>query len=238
MNEQAWHRGERDCTGDAAAYVLGALEDHEVTPFLRHMDSCAVCRDEVASLQVVADMLPAAVSPIAAPRGLRRRVLSTVYEEAGLLSAAPIRREPVRAPRRSWRPVPRAFQAFAAAALVAAGIVVGTVDLSGPSGPASRAITAVTTPPTTAVLRVSSQRTELDVSKLNPAPPGRVYEVWVQRRGQAQPTDALFSPTSGGRATVAVPGDLHGVEAVMVTAEPAGGSTAPTSTPVIRATLQ
>jgi anti-sigma-K factor RskA len=238
MNEQSWHRGEPDCTGDAAAYVLGALEDHEVTPFLRHLDACAVCRDEVASLQVVADMLPAAVSQVSAPRGLRRRVLATVYEEAELFHAAGSRREPERSPRRFWRPVPRAFQALAAAALVAAGIVVGTVDLGGPGGSTSRVIRASASPPTSAVLRLSSGRTELAVSQLRAAPAGRVYEVWLQRRGQPQATDALFVPTSDGRATVAVPGDLHDVEAVMVTAEPAGGSTAPTSTPVIRAALQ
>ena len=64
MSGHGWDKHDEDCTGDAAAYVLGALEDFEVAPFLRHLDACAICRDEVTSLQVVADMLPAAVTPV------------------------------------------------------------------------------------------------------------------------------------------------------------------------------
>ena len=39
-----------DCGSDAAPYVLGALEPSEARAFLHHMQSCAVCRDEVAAL--------------------------------------------------------------------------------------------------------------------------------------------------------------------------------------------
>jgi anti-sigma-K factor RskA len=239
MNERGSYPGGHDCSGDAAAYVLGALEAHEVAPFLRHADCCAICRDEIASLQVVADMLPASVSPVTAPRGLRRRVLATVYEEAELFAAAGPGSRSAPARRRTWRPVPRPFQALAAAALVAAGIGVGTIALGG--GPAvspSQVVVASATPPTTALLRVGQGRTELDVSSLAPAPKGRIYEVWVQRGGEPHPTDALFSPTSDGSATVAVPGSVKYGDVVMVTDEPTGGSTAPTRTPVIRAALQ
>jgi hypothetical protein len=236
-----------DCTGDAAAYVLGALNAHEVGPFLRHLDGCAICRDEVASLQVVADMLPAAVTPVSAPRGIRRRVLATVYEEADLFAAAAPsapaggrrrRRRPEWRP--AGRPVARPFQALAGAALVAAGIAVGTVALGGgTTPPRSRIVLAsTTTPPTSALLRISGGRTELDVSSLAPPPSGRVYEVWLQRSGPPQPTDALFTPTSDGHATVAVPGDLAGVKKVLVTDEPSGGSPAPTGALLLSASLQ
>ena len=67
--------------------------------------------------------------------------------------------------------------------------------------------------------------------------PGKVYEVWLKRSGKPQPTDALFTVSSAGTATVGVPGSLNGVKAVMVTAEPDGGSRVPTSAPVIVATL-
>jgi anti-sigma-K factor RskA len=241
MNDRGFHSNEHDCTGDAAAYVLGALDDHEVAPFLRHLDECAVCRDEVASLQLVADMLPASVTPVSAPRGLRRRVLSTVYEEAELFRAAsaPAAPPPRARPRRTWLAVPRPFQALAAGALVAAGIAVGVVALGGgASPPSTRVISASTTAPTTAVLRVAPGRTELDVASLAPAPTGRVYEVWIQHNGEPHPTDALFTPTSDGRATVAVPGHVANGDVVMVTDEPSGGSLTPTRMPVIRAALQ
>ena len=98
--------GHLECsTGDAAAYVLGALEPHEVEPFRHHLASCAICRDEVAALQVVADMLPSAVSPSEVPRGLRKRVLATVYDEAELLeSANGTRRRPTVRLKSSRRP--------------------------------------------------------------------------------------------------------------------------------------
>jgi hypothetical protein len=47
------------------------------------------------------------------------------------------------------------------------------------------------------------------------------------------PTDALFVVNRAGGAHVAVPGDLQGVERVLVTDEPRGGSRAPTGKPVI-----
>jgi hypothetical protein len=239
MNDRSTYSGEHDCTGDAAAYVMGALNDQEVAPFLRHAECCAICRDEITALQVVADMLPAAVSPMTAPRGLRRRVLATVYEEAELMRAAGTARATPRARRRTWRPVPRAFQGLAAAALVAAGIAVGTVALGGgPARPVNRVVVASTTPPTTALLHVSQGRTELDVSSLAAAPKGRVYEVWIQHGGTPHATDALFTPTVDGSATVAVPGPVRTGDVVMVTDEPAGGSTVPTRGPIIRAALQ
>ena len=40
------------------------------------------------------------------------------------------------------------------------------------------------------------------------AAPGRVYEVWVKRAGLPQPTDALFTVSSAGDASVGVPGSI------------------------------
>ena len=63
---------------------------------------------------------------------------------------------------------------------------------------------------------------------------GRVYQVWIKRPGRTapEPTDALFD-VRGGRATVEVPGGVDGVEQVLVTDEPNGGSAAPTRDPVV-----
>ncbi len=35
------------CGDDVAAYALGALEPAEAEAFVRHLESCAVCRDEL-----------------------------------------------------------------------------------------------------------------------------------------------------------------------------------------------
>ena len=58
--------------------------------------------------------------------------------------------------------------------------------------------------------------------------------MWLKPPGGAPaPTDALFSPTRQGSASVDVPGKVSSGDQVLVTAEPAGGSAAPTSPPVI-----
>ena len=51
------------------------------------------------------------------------------------------------------------------------------------------------------------------------------------------PTSALFDVPADGYTDVDVPGSVRGVRQVLVTAEPAGGSRAPTQAPVIAATL-
>jgi hypothetical protein len=62
--------------------------------------------------------------------------------------------------------------------------------------------------------------------------------VWIQRPGHApEPTSALFTPRRDGSATASVTGDMKGVESVLVNTEPVGGSTTPTSDPVLTATL-
>jgi len=240
--------GDIEClAGDAAAYVLGALEPDELAPFQRHLASCAICRDEVAALQVVADMLPSAVSQAPAPRGLRRRVLTTVYDEAQLFQAAtnrgdragsPARRRPVR------RPLLRPLSVVGAAAFLGVGVLVGAsgvVGIGSSGGTSTRVIqAAVLTSPTaltTAELRLHGGRAELVVAGMAPPPAGQVYEVWLGRGDRTDRTNALFVPTTNGSANVDVPGNLKGVSTVMVTAEPSGGSDHPTSVPVIRASL-
>jgi hypothetical protein len=88
-------------------------------------------------------------------------------------------------------------------------------------------------------LRRVGDRGELQVSGMREPPVGEVYELWLNRGGsREQPTDALFTVTSAGAANVEVPGSLHGVRALTVTAEPLGGSSRPTSPPVLSVSLQ
>jgi hypothetical protein len=62
-----------------------------------------------------------------------------------------------------------------------------------------------------------------------------MYQVWLKRPGveAPEPTSVLWSARSDGSATVAVPGSLDDVEAVLVTREPRGGSDTPSEAPVI-----
>jgi hypothetical protein len=78
----------------------------------------------------------------------------------------------------------------------------------------------------------------LVVHHFSPPPAGQIYEVWLKHANRApSPTSALFSVTAKGDGDIDVPGNLHGVAQVMVTAEPAGGSRVPTHPAVILANL-
>jgi hypothetical protein len=117
---------------------------------------------------------------------------------------------------------------------VAAGLYFGASS-PGRSG------SAKPLPPTGVVqasLRRVGSRAELLVSGMPEPPIGEVYEVWLTRSSPApQPTDALFTVSRAGKASVFVPGDLRGVRKITVTSEPLGGSIHPTTPPVLSVTL-
>jgi anti-sigma-K factor RskA len=222
-----------ECGANAAAYVLGALDGAEATAFRAHMDTCAICRDEVEAFGGVVQALPMAAMQRAVPRGLKRRVMRDVTRDAKLTRA--------RQPRMVWRVAPlrltprTALAGFGALAIVAAGIL----GLEAPGTNDGRLITAqVSGISGSAKLRLADDHGELIVRHLTRPAKGKVYEVWV-KRADAQPTPAsvLFGVSSDGDADVSLPKSLHGVSLVMVTQEPLGGSPVPTHTPVITAEL-
>jgi anti-sigma factor RsiW len=158
-----------DCGGDVAAYVLGALDPEEVEAFREHLDSCVVCRDELAALREAADALPMSTPQYPVPRGLRRRVLDEVRADAKAAS-----RE--RRPRRRLGVVSRPELA-GAAALVVALCVAGGVELASSGGSGAVRLFAATVGH--AELRVADGRADLIVHRLPIPPADRIYEVWL-----------------------------------------------------------
>ncbi|HUN78324.1 MAG TPA: anti-sigma factor [Solirubrobacteraceae bacterium] len=129
----------------------------------------------------------------------------------------------------------RALPAGAALlAAVAVGVGVGAL-VSGGGAPATRVVAARVAPAgVRAAVHRSGSRAWLTVAGLSQPRAGDVYEVWLKRPGGPPlATSSLFSPTAAGAGTVAIPGDVSGVQEVLVTEEPAGGSRLPTSSPLI-----
>jgi anti-sigma factor RsiW len=217
-----------DCGQDAAAYVLGALEPDEADEFRRHLEQCAVCREEVSSLRHVVDALPMAAPQYPLPRGLRGRVLGEARRKPPQASSS-ARATPARRPM-AW-PVPALAGGLGAAI---AAVVVAVILASGGSSGA-RVIQASTG---NAELRIAAGRGELIVRALPQPPAGQIYQVWLARPNRPfTPTPALFGVTTAGQAYVGIPGNLNGVTEVLVTPEPAGGTKVPTHPPVIVARL-
>jgi anti-sigma factor RsiW len=226
-----------------ATYALGALPEDERAGFEAHLMACPACRAELDELRVAAEALPVAAPPMRPPPALKARIMAEVEREAELLrSAGPAADRPAPARRRRFT-LPRfAFPTPAVAALACAALLIGLgvgAFLFGSSG--GRTVdfqrSGTLSANASAELDVNGDTAVL-VARGLPAPPaGRVYQVWLQRDGQApEPTAALFTPRRDGSATAGV-GDVKGVEKVMVSSEPTGGSPAPTTAPILIATM-
>jgi anti-sigma-K factor RskA len=237
-------RGEdQECAelGQAAAYVLSALEQVETERYSEHLEDCSACCAEVSSLQPVVDSLPASVPRVLASQELRERVMASVRFEAELLRAAGADADRPLPARARWRL--RRTQLFSLAAALGVGLLIGAVAIdTGSKSPVTHVTSAklaFAPPGASAVLRQVGGRAELVVSGVSQPPRGKIYEIWLAREGAAPlATDALFGVNRKGSASVDVPGDLAGVKQVMVTAEPLGGSAHPTSPAIIVATLR
>src|SRR4051794_15026148 len=229
----------------AGAWILGALDEDEAWSFSAHLDVCASCRDEVARLRVAADTLPLAAPPMEPPPELKQRLMAIVESEAA-------ERQGARAPRdRERRPSPvlgwlrglatrPGLAAAAASLLLLVGAGVGFAVRGGGEG--SPRVVAMTADPVKArgvraELVQTDNGVEVRVSGMPAPPPGRVYQVWLQRSGQSPEPDAVFTVDRGGRGSVAVLGDASGADTVLVTDEPQGGSTVPSRQPVLRGRL-
>jgi hypothetical protein len=170
------------------------------------------------------------VDPARAPEGLRRRVLGRVRSAEDLHESSSPQKRSVRIRRRALL--------AAASALAAIAAVTGVVALTGSSRDRDEVrITAGVADARASVKRVGAGA-ELQVSGMPQPPVGEVYELWLERgAGPPQATNALFSVTSAGSASVDVPGSLRGVRGLMVTSEPLGGSASPTGPTLLRVIL-
>jgi anti-sigma-K factor RskA len=225
------HERWQDTTG---AYVLGALDEAERDTFEDHLAVCAACREEVEQLLPAAEALPVSVDPMVPPPSLKARIMADVEREAALLAAAgPEADRPPATARRRRLPslrIPRLVPAAVAAALLVVGVGIG-IGVTRLGSESERTVTAQVSdaPGASVQVEISGDEGRLMARRLPAPPSGRVYQVWLKRAGHApEPTAALFTPSREGAATASVPGSMKGVDQVMVTDEPEGGSPQPT----------
>lgn len=223
---------------DTGAYLLGALAESERSAFERHLAVCHVCHDEVERLRVAVNALPMSVEQYAAPSSLRAALMEQVRAESRS------------ARRRSWaeRLRPRgvrprvAVAAAGVALLVGAAGGIGISSLGNDTRDQPRSIAAVVDDTrigdgkATLVVPDDGAPGALQVEAMPQPPRGQVYEVWLERGDRIEP-GPIFGVDRNGRGTAAIPDDLDGVTAVMVTRERVGGSRQPTEAPVITVEL-
>jgi anti-sigma factor RsiW len=221
--------------GDAAAYALGALEQPELAPFEQHLATCTQCQRDLVVMRGVVDALPTASPHLTPEAELKQRVMSGVREGTGRQPAsadAPaLPKGPKRGPSVLWGRWPAPVPAAAAAIAVALAVVIVVLSLAG-GNPTRTYGGTVTAPGATASVRVTGGHARLVFARLPKLPPQLIYEMWLKRGPVTPvPAGALFATSSGA---VGVPGGVHGVQAVLVTAEPRpSGTRKPTRAPII-----
>jgi anti-sigma-K factor RskA len=221
------HEGWRQ---DVSAYLLGALEPERAGALERHLEGCERCRQELRWLTPAVDALPESVERIEPPPGLRARLLAEVEEDAAAVRPRE-RGGFIARLRDTGLPGLRPAIGFAALALVAAALV--GYAIGGGAGDGDEAtISAGKAPGVTARMTDEGDGGTLRLANVHDLPRDRVLEAWVQRGGEVEPVRALFVPDHEGRASTQLP-SMDGVEVVMVTAEPRGGSETPTGEPLI-----
>jgi anti-sigma factor RsiW len=227
---------------EIGAYLLDALTDLERQAFERHMASCAECRDEIERLRPAADALPGAVQQIEPPPSLKTSLMEVVEREAreaeGDSAPAP-RRAPLR--ERLRLPSLRPALALGACAL-ALGLAVGFgVAQLGDDG--SRTVAATVDesqiPQASGNLQVEGDGENGAILRVNGMPPldKEVYKAWVQQRDGAVVPQPTFEVGENGAGAAAVPEDLSGAKAVLVTRESDGRAQTPSEDPILSVPL-
>jgi anti-sigma-K factor RskA len=193
------------------AYALDALAPDEVEAYELHLRQCEECRQQLAELNETAALLAFGTAAPAPRARLRASILETAAAERS--NVVPLL-------RRRW-----VERGLAVAAAAAACVVVGLAVAATRSNH-TREYTLV----------LDHGKATLRVTGLEAAPSGKTYEAWVIPKGHAPKPAGLFS---GGTSTIIhLRGTVPHNAVVAVTVEPAGGVTAPTSTPIFSAQAQ
>jgi len=219
----------------AAAWVLGALPADEAAAFEAALAGDPQLQAEVARLQGAADALALAAPAAEPPASLKANVMAIVEGEAELMAAAgPAADRPPT--RRRWFARPW-LTATAVTAALAIGIGIGIAVSGGGPETVAHPVTGVQRwAAVTGSVAARGDRGVVELSNLPRLPRGEVYKVWLQRNGRMV-GDRAFTPDPDGHASVDLRGGVQGVTKVAITHETDPGVAAPTSAPIVTASL-
>lgn len=221
-------------TDEIGAYLLGALTDAERAAFEQHLAACPECSHELERLRPAAELLPRSVEQVEPPPSLKASLMEVVEREATQES-----------PRRSLgdrlRELVRPIRPLVVAGTLAIGVLVGFAVAQLGGGDESRTLQASVNqqvlPKASGRLKVEGDGQAILEVRGMPSPgSGRVYQAWVQRDGMIEPMPT-FEVGADGAGAVAVPEDVSDAQAVMLTREPRGGSSAPSERPILTVSL-
>lgn len=219
---------------DLAAFALGALDERERRAVEAHVRDCAPCTAEVEGYREALHAYAEAADSTAPV--LRDAIVARAQRESG---APAIRRD------NAWtawlrRPLPALIPVALAALLV-----VSLVGLLQSRSDADRYAAALADVASGRVVHLDATNAATDLRGALvipesgapymvlrvPAPPaGRAWQAWVLHGDTPIPAGLA---TSGGVIAITLTAPLGSGDGVAVTQEPASGSAAPTSAPVL-----
>lgn len=220
-----------------AAYAIGAVPADEVPALRAHILSCETCFTEAESYAEALAALAFASTPEPLPPGFADRVV------AAALSETPAGQQEPAAAKRGWfaRWTPALGFAAAALAILLVATSIALVNVLGDRERYESIVAAMVHDRDALELQgaggaegvvVSTEEgTVLITASLGEAPQGRDYQLWLMKDGV--PTPAETFDAEEGVAIVHSRHPLEGFDGAAVTVEPEGGSTQPTTDPVL-----
>jgi anti-sigma-K factor RskA len=224
---------------DLSAYALGALEPERVVELEHHAESCERCRSEIRWLMPAVDALAENVPRREPPPALRQRLMADVEADARAAGVETASRglgerlAGIRIGSLTWKPL----AGLAAVVLVVAAIAGYEVGSGGSGGGNASTYASPQSSPIAAKVVSDDGSGEIHLTDVKPLPENRVLEAWVRRDGEVEAVKALFVPDREGNASTML-GSMRGVDLVMVTTEPAGGSKSPTGAPIAEVPIE
>lgn len=228
-------------------YALDALDGLERDRFEHHLTRCPSCEREVRGLQETATRFAVAVTA-RPPAELRQRVLTLAARTRQLSPAQHTHIRPAEPGvvwlRRLAIPVAAACLVVAVVLGVLLGLARSELDAARSEqrqvaavldAPGARIVSARTTLGGSATVVVASRLHEVVfTSQGMPAQPGsKVYQLWLMRADGSSTSVALLSLAPDGGTVPVLASGLRPGDRIGVTVEPAGGTTRPTTTPVV-----
>jgi anti-sigma-K factor RskA len=231
------------------AYAVDALTDEELDEFERHLSKCPSCTEEVRELRETAARLGLSTA-LEPPPWMREKVLAAANRTRQLPPAGGrlLSRDPARRLTRLRRTWPRAVIGVAAAAaiVVLAVLQVNTQDQLHQAQQGNSQVARVLAAPDarlvhsstsvggtmTAVISGADREAVITTADMPALADAKVYQLWVMNAA-GNATSVGLLPGSGGNGSPVLAADVQRGDRLAITVEPAGGTSQPTTTPIV-----
>ena len=223
-----------------AAYVMSAVPEEEVPAIRAHILSCERCFEETERYASALAVLPELVDPEPLPTGFADRVLTLAVGEDEQAQEAPQK-------LRRWIPSFRWVAAGIGATAVIVALVVMATSLFASNNRLDEyesAVAAVVHDPNArpldgvggaeGVIANTDKGAVLVVADLGEAPSDRDYQLWLIEDGVPVPAETF--DVAGSVVVIESEHSFDESDGAAVTVEPEGGSSEPTTDPVLSTT--